>query len=349
MTTYTLHGYRYTSSDEVEAATLELVLPDWATTFTHSNDGYYFSYPLTDLDFGKDGSLERAYVARTDSSTDPDDSATKELIVSVTKGVHVGKVFYGFTNGSLSETTLFQLSGTPITLETQSDIDRAYAELGGGDLSYFNFILTGAYAAGTDIALKSIPGIEVSAADVFTTEETQWLDGTYKVGAGADKLTGSDVSLDVFYGGKGNDILKGLGSGDSLYGGGGKDKLYGGTGVDLLMGGDGNDKLYGGKGNDKLEGDDGNDKSWGGNGKDRFIFRRGDGDDKILDFKDNFDTLVLDDALWRNNDKIVTKADILDAFASQQGDDLLFDFGARGSILIEDMTEAAIKNDMAIV
>ncbi len=59
-----------------------------------------------------------------------------------------------------------------------------------------------------------------------------------------------------------------------LVGGAGKDTLYGGGGRDYLIGGRGNDTLDGGKDNDILI---------GGEGFDTYIWKTGDGDDKIID------------------------------------------------------------------
>lgn len=62
---------------------------------------------------------------------------------------------------------------------------------------------------------------------------------------------------------------------NSIIGGSGNDKLYGGAGNDSLIGGKGNDSLWGGAGNDSL---------WGGGGKDIFIYKPGEGTDKIFDY-----------------------------------------------------------------
>ena len=51
-----------------------------------------------------------------------------------------------------------------------------------------------------------------------------------------------------------------------------------------MSGGTGNDKLYGGKGNDSLWGGAGNDSLWGGAGKDIFVYKPGEGTDKIFDY-----------------------------------------------------------------
>lgn len=69
-------------------------------------------------------------------------------------------------------------------------------------------------------------------------------------GAGADKLTGDDLTGNDIKGGAGNDLIDGLGQNDNLYGEAGNDTLNGGAGQDALFGGDGNDILTGGEDQD---------------------------------------------------------------------------------------------------
>jgi VCBS repeat-containing protein len=65
---------------------------------------------------------------------------------------------------------------------------------------------------------------------------------------------------------------------------GGDDSLSGGAGNDILFGQGGNDTLSGGAGNDLLAGGTGNDVLSGGSGADIFLFRSGEGNDRITDF-----------------------------------------------------------------
>ncbi len=76
-------------------------------------------------------------------------------------------------------------------------------------------------------------------------------------------------------GSTGNDTLNGGAGKDNLIGGNGNDSLYGGAGADILSGGKGNDTLWGGAGSDSL---------YGGAGNDTFIYRAGEGTDKIFDY-----------------------------------------------------------------
>lgn len=143
--------------------------------------------------------------------------------------------------------------------------------------------------------LKLAPGIESLA--VFGSAECNlvgnglrnWLhnfgsgDSTIRLGRGRDQSeTGS--GNDRIYGQKGDDSLDGGDGNDRIFGGSGKDGISGGNGRDRLFGGDGNDDVFGGKGRDKVFGGAGDDRLSGGSDADRFVFRKGDGHDRIVDF-----------------------------------------------------------------
>ena len=81
----------------------------------------------------------------------------------------------------------------------------------------------------------------------------------------ADRLTGNNAA-NLLVGNDGNDTLNGNGGNDTLLGGNGRDVLVGGRGADLLTGGD---------------------------GADTFVFRRGDGIDRITDFSVGEDIIRL--------------------------------------------------------
>ncbi len=78
-----------------------------------------------------------------------------------------------------------------------------------------------------------------------------------------DLLLG-DHDQNWFYGGSGDDDLRGRSARDRLYGGEGDDKLNGGKGKDRLEGGDGNDLLDGTFDRDFLKGGRGDDTLLGG-------------------------------------------------------------------------------------
>lgn len=130
----------------------------------------------------------------------------------------------------------------------------------------------------------------------------------YVVGTTAANVLVGDVGRDRLYGGYGNDRLKGAGNNDTLKGDAGNDLLYGGSHNDLLYGGAGRDYLMGETGNDRLWGGLNNDTLRGGTGKDIFVFDTKLGTattdrtvnlDTITDFSVPYDTIWLDNAIFR--------------------------------------------------
>ncbi|MDK3016519.1 calcium-binding protein [Pseudodonghicola flavimaris] len=113
----------------------------------------------------------------------------------------------------------------------------------------------------------------------------------------------------------GDDKLSGNRHDNLINAGDGDDTLNGGGGRDTLIGGAGNDILDGGRGRDTLTGSD---------GADAFIFSKGYGKDTITDFELGVDTLILDHHLWKGD---LTERQIVNKFASFDGDGILFDFG----------------------
>jgi Ca2+-binding RTX toxin-like protein len=101
-------------------------------------------------------------------------------------------------------------------------------------------------------------------------------------GANADVLVGNRRS-NIFYGGRGRDVIRTRGGTDRAYGDdfrslvrpfchpriGGADRLYGGAGRDRLRGCAGADLLNGGPGPDYVDGQRGSDFITGGRGRDR--------------------------------------------------------------------------------
>jgi Ca2+-binding RTX toxin-like protein len=141
----------------------------------------------------------------------------------------------------------------------------------------------------------------------------------------SNTLLGND-NINVMRGLGGNDVIRGRGADDKLYGGTGNDKVYGDSGDDWLYGDSGNDKVYGGSGfdriygssghdtvdggsgNDLIDGGSGNDILYGRAGSDTFMFKSRLGSpstdrkvsfDTIKDFNVTFDSLWLDNAVFR--------------------------------------------------
>ena len=77
-----------------------------------------------------------------------------------------------------------------------------------------------------------------------------------------------------------DDVLRGFEGVNALFGGGGDDTVDGRGGNDSVKGDAGDDRVIGGAGNDRLE---------GGSGADTFIFRAGDGRDRVVDYVDGLD------------------------------------------------------------
>ncbi|MFN9173937.1 MAG: hypothetical protein ACK58N_05330 [Synechocystis sp.] len=110
--------------------------------------------------------------------------------------------------------------------------------------------------------------------------------------------------------------LKGIAGNDVLTGSEQRDILIGGEGNDQLFGQGGVDKLYGEGGNDFLDGGKGLDFLYGGSGADAFVWRSGDGTDRIMDFNSTEgDLFVIDKisfgSLTFNGNQILLGSEIL--------------------------------------
>ncbi|MCF6233625.1 MAG: endo alpha-1,4 polygalactosaminidase [Rhodobacteraceae bacterium] len=161
----------------------------------------------------------------------------------------------------------------------------------------------------------------------------------------SDYLVGG-AGRDVIKARKGNDVVEGLGGNDTLKGGLGRDRLFGNDGQDRLFGNAGKDHLNGGDGQDRLFGGAGRDRLTGGEDADRFIFRAGSGQDKVLDFQDGMDVIVVDDALWTGTR---TAAEVLNEFGTQDGNHFELDFGSGDILFIRHATSAQLLDDFNIV
>ncbi|MEO1145020.1 MAG: calcium-binding protein, partial [Cyanobacteria bacterium J06638_22] len=141
-------------------------------------------------------------------------------------------------------------------------------------------------------------------------------------GNGADTLvgrTGNDRLIgqsgnDLMRGNLGVDVLNGGTGNDRQFGGAGNDQLNGQGGDDVLRGGAGRDVLLGGSGNDRLIGELGNDLIETGAGRDRIVIRPGHGFDRVTDFTDGQDRIVLGGINFgqlsiqqRNNDVLISR------------------------------------------
>lgn len=108
-------------------------------------------------------------------------------------------------------------------------------------------------------------------------------------GSGNDTLTGQKNDVDyMLSAGAGNDVLRSAGGKDLLAGGEGNDTLESGAGDDQLIGDAGQDVLRGGAGNDVLAGGKDADRLEGGADNDTYVFNRGGGADRILDYAEDW-------------------------------------------------------------
>lgn len=105
----------------------------------------------------------------------------------------------------------------------------------------------------------------------------------FETGGGRDNIWLGDGD-DTGRGGTGNDTFEGGLGNDKLFGDSGRDVLRGQDGADSLSGGTDADRLDGGSGKDTLNGGTGNDTMVGGTAADTFVFKAGDGIDRITGF-----------------------------------------------------------------
>ncbi|MEJ6398175.1 calcium-binding protein [Yoonia sp. 208BN28-4] len=134
------------------------------------------------------------------------------------------------------------------------------------------------------------------------------------------------------------------GGGDTLIGSDGRNALFGFGGDDKLYGRSGDDKLDGGAGSDYFDGGAGTDRLFGGADADTFHFDRGEGDDLVMDFENNIDLIQFD-----NFSGAATNAAFLAEYATNKGNDVVFDFGSDGSLTVFNTTTGQLLNDMELV
>lgn len=115
----------------------------------------------------------------------------------------------------------------------------------------------------------------------------------FKIGDNGGEYFATGRGNDFIDGNGGRDIIKAGSGNDVAIGGSGNDWIAGQRGNDTLLGESGRDKIFGGGGHDVIEGGTGNDWMAGGWGRDTFVFKEGDGHDKIVDFRNGRDKIDL--------------------------------------------------------
>lgn len=133
--------------------------------------------------------------------------------------------------------------------------------------------------------------IEQGSADADSISTGSGRD-VVRAGAGEDKVDGGH-NQDRLYGEDGDDTIRARSSDDFAFGGEGDDILDGGQGDDRLFGGDGSDIIIGGNGDDVLFGDNPSDGNRNEGFADLFLFDESDGTNKINDFEQGTDKIVL--------------------------------------------------------
>ena len=179
---------------------------------------------------------------------------------------------------------------------------------------------------------------------------------TLEGGAGGDDLHGGSGTDTVTFAGASAGVVASLHNGtgtsgdangdtytaiENLTGSGFTDTLTGNSGANLLIGGAGNDFLRGSAGNDTLDGGIGDDELNGGSGSDIFIYRAGSGNDTVVNFSNNADTLDFSSFGFAS----VAAAQ---ANATQVGSDVVYDFGGGDTLTVEGRTIAELDDDIII-
>lgn len=241
---------------------------------------------------------------------------------------------------TIAEVTSLPTKGSTYILDNQLVFDpgNAFSNLGPGQRTSVE--ITYRATDGNGWFSEATAVIEVVAPpqpEVFTTGDDNIqlsTTGPHYARAGADKIIGTTLA-DTIFGNSGNDELIGRAGADLLDGGSNNDRLMGSAGDDVLRGQSGFDSLFGGRGRDELDGGKGDDKLFGQAGIDNFIFGTGYDRDVVSDYEQNIDNIVLDDALWGG--KSLFRQQVLDKFAHDVGDHILFNFGNGDKLFIRNV------------
>ncbi|VAW02342.1 Alkaline phosphatase [hydrothermal vent metagenome] len=125
---------------------------------------------------------------------------------------------------------------------------------------------------------------------------------------------------------------------DNISGDMGANRLFGREGADTLIGRAGNDTLNGGANSDRLEGGLGDDNLRGGQNADTFVFDAGN--DLIEDFSFAQGDIIEIDGAMITAVAGLTGQQVVDAFASVVGGQVVFDFGG-DTLTIQSLADTA--------
>jgi serralysin len=133
---------------------------------------------------------------------------------------------------------------------------------------------------------------------------------------------------------------------EAAIGGRGNDRLTGNNVANSLIGNAGNDTLAGGLGDDTLDGGANNDDYTSGTGADSLIFAAGA--DRIRDFVNNVDTIVLDRDLWGGGNR--SAASVLGSFGEDIGSSVLLHFSGGNTLRVDGASSVnALLDDISFV
>jgi serralysin len=221
----------------------------------------------------------------------------KRFLTGVAFNDASGDQFYsvgeGIANVSFSVGALTSASQAAGGYAVQS-FATGYAQIAGS-------LGTNGFTAVVDFSIGNVKLDLMNGNTFLTSSSVQLLTGVHNVtllGNAGLFVTGNDAN-NVISGNDGANPLSGWAGNDAIHGNAGQDLLFGGAGNDWLTGGTESDTLNGGDGDDILVGNRASDLLTGGLGSDQFVFRNGDGLDRVLDFSvAQRDQLLIDNDLW---------------------------------------------------
>ncbi len=238
-------------------------------------------------------------------------------------------------NNSDTDQTLSLVSRLRGTIDARADSDWHDFDTQAGRTYTITLAGDGAAAA---LAGKRLI-IRDAGGDIISSDTTTAVGDKAVVSFTA--TTSGPVYIDVQgYGNStGRFLLSATSNAPTLVGTANADYLAGGANATRITGLAGNDQLFGNGGRDRLDGGAGNDTLTGGSDKDTFIFSRGDDKDRILDFKNNVDTVRLEDLGVSSVRAALSKAD-------QVGRHVVFDFGQGDILTVLNVTKAQLADDL---
>lgn len=366
MTTFTLRAITVTENNRGAASVVS------ETVVMRTSDDYLMRYALlgpvqtddlTEIDLAPGAGMDYQV---TVGGLRPDFTWTA-MVGEVTWNGATSQVLVLEHPGLQNKWTMIQLGGAPLpALTTPAQVNAWFDSMTG-----VTGQMAAPYTPGTSFDLRDLTAfVQARENDVIIAEGQydDWEGRTIATGIGNDRVegvsandrfelgSGNDTGIggsgqdtmfgalgkDSLAGESGDDLLRGGGGNDSVIGGTGNDRLYGDAGDDWLEGGDHKDKLFGGSGDDTLVGGTGTDVLTGALGADQFHYREGFGRDKVTDFEDGLDTLVITGA-----GPISSALDAL-ALAVDITGGVRFDFGGGDVLTVLGVSKAQIADQILI-